>query len=436
MTGTLVEARFVGGARRKLRRPIFKHRGAAAEAASKSLKEAKKQDVVRFAAEEQSPTTVILDVLQDPLVETTSREIIPTESGPPILLLPAYAPKLLDISSRRVQSLTRARQSLTGGIIALTAWTIVAAVLYAHSYSGYPSLDDSWAVILFGSTAACPILTALLATKLEKLHPLPSAARAILQKMESTVLLFRVQAMGSHDVDEHAARKQELLVELQSLWKSLTEIGSGVKALEDDFWVDDISPDPTPSVTAPSTSSDESNHYSELPSLYAPKPNHKIALPLAHELEEPTEATPMLARRVDSSEALPKEPEPRCDDGRSPLDGDRYLELRLRTALDEKRKELASATFWHKSLNQTIALLTAGASATALLSLQWTIPIILAVSAAGTSVLNAGSFSSEERKVIVDKLQALEQQYCSEDPEAGGVDAVSWAQSVEAALVG
>jgi hypothetical protein len=101
------------------------------------------------------------------------------------------------------------------------------------------------------------------------------------------------------------------------------------------------------------------------------------------------------------------------DDGYSELSPEHYMNVRIQTFY---AKQSARIQWWQTIQDcseQGIQILMLGTSVTALISYQWTIPIIMAVAAALTNVLEIGDYrkSIASARLILQQLDDLQKRY-------------------------
>lgn len=335
----------------------------------------------------------------------------------PILKVPSFAWALHDIWTKEVARRHWWVAAYNLQILTFTAATIAAAVFYGHYFEGYPALDDHVAVALFASTVAFPPYVALLvkrkSTMLRK-KPLPMAL------LESIIFKFRAQAVDEWD---HQTAKDLLKKSTQKLCD-----GVSFQQLPEDFWEDDEDDDDH------ETDMESFSDSGLLECIMTTNVNHEElpCLPRDPEAAVPTETTPILVEEAtdDDSQVVKKEKE---DDRYSLLTADEYMEFRIDKIAGIKRDERNTLQSRQNLLQNAIKAITFSATGTALVSMQWILPVLLAVTAACGSALEFGSYdqSIEEVTEMVQKLDSIKSRW--EEEEDDSTDAL--VEEAEAAIL-
>jgi len=322
---------------------------------------------------------------------------------------------------------------------------------------------DVWACVLFGASLVLPMYVAALAQKRRRYvrqNPVDSFPVAA-GKIERELFLFRTlnnteegenQGVPNDSNKLVAERKSRLKERLREIWEEATASylpNDPSLELPEEFWDDDVEPEQQPqlerelspqSLVSPLAdvetgllTSDDGNDFSELPCPPRPdyyQPGYARRMPHAPmptavpatTIAVATETTPMLLsfsppdrdkqKSTDEPDANAKSAESVSEkviDKYSPLSMEEYVQVRVEPSLKTATTRVARKKLAQTVLNLTVQLFTVASTGTALLAMQWLIPILMAVTAACGSI---GNYTGLDHAVavetqLVDKLRAL-----------------------------
>lgn len=386
-------ARIVGGIRRsaKGRRPIFSHR-----LYQKDVTATTTSNKVKSNPEIHPEETMGIQNTDSESIEAETDENSPRSVATDIFhinsafdqrRLPVYAFPLLEQITNQSRNYQMKLFFLNVQIIPLTVLAIAAAVFYGRKYHGYPDVHDLVGLALWFATILLPLYIACLVPIRKNLGPM-DPFRKVAATLESQIYLFRLGVSPFEDAETCQTSFQK---SAQSLW-NLTHSS---QHLPEEFWKDEKLETGMPILEEEpqdQSTKDDLTIYLELPFPPQPRKNDLVDL----EAAESTEMSPMLK-----------------NDNRSALSEEDYRIYRLEHVIKSKMTRIQSLEFRVKALQRIIQLLTMGATGTAIVSMQWIIPIILALATAGGSILEASSYqrSIAMEKASVEKLEKFLQQW-------------------------
>jgi hypothetical protein len=276
-------------------------------------------------------------------------------------------------------------------IITFTAASIILAVLYGHYYGSnnnndtgfFPSLHNPGQLRTFIATIVLPLyVTIVMKSREGFLKKQPNLFPAAFTKTKAEIFKFRTR-VGPYQTNEAAQCKEVLATRIQDIWKTVHEVLDDAKlALPDRFWEEHQQAQSDAKGATPPTSS---------------KPMDEIDLEAQFD-DPPTEKTPCLSRAGQKNPASVNKSVSRHDgeddNDYLPLSFEEYMILRLQKRLDRKTSQVKFWQLEQNILNQSIMILTLSTSATAMLSLQWSIPILLALTTALSTMKKNGLFDN------------------------------------------
>jgi len=426
-------------------RPIFTHRTANNQHAI-SIFASKKQRAPPIQKKHAKPAAV--GELENLLLaeSTPARRKTRQQSQTP-LLVPLFALDLVqqcDAASRR---LNQTWTLCHAAVLFLTVSTVTAAVLYGVVYGSrfpcYTSLDcvlpnwKQWS--LYGGTVALPCLCArtvlLRRAVVKRGNPYPRLKALLVSE------LFHFRARVPPYQKEKPASLQALVQRLRQLYETQVLMAAKDPAhtldLAEDFWtvVEEPAKDDGATEIAAlmayeairretSTPTSTNFEYFDESLAYLPSIAPAAAVSTATtstsdgcDVEAQTtskESTPLLsnpdkgvAANDSKNNKNNNKPKALVDDGRSPLSPSAYAMLRLESLATAQKNTAASLSRRQHLLESTTTALTLSTSAMAVVSLQWAVPIVLAVAAAAQQGLDL-SFAAQQQAVAArDALERI-----------------------------
>jgi hypothetical protein len=393
-------ARIVGGMRRstKGRRPIFSHRPTPTTTDVPNTNKSKKVKSNPAISMAQNDTPLIQKTNPESVEAAEQNKCSPRSVATDILQnncysddvehhrrLPKYAYPLLEQITHQSRNHQMKWCCVHMQIIFLTVFTIAAAVFYGRYYPGYPDMHDLVGLGLWMVTILLPLYIAGLVHMRKQLGPV-DPFRKMAAMLESQIFLFRFGVAPFEDME---ICQTSFRNSAQSIWNS-THLSQQF-LLPEEFWNDEKLETNMPTLEEPNedlSQKDDLAVHREWP--FPPQPRHDwVDLEVA---TEPSEMSPMFQK-----------------DNRSALSEEDYRIYRLEHTIASKTTRIQTLEFRVNALQRSIQLLTMGATGTALVSMQWIIPIILALAAAGGSVLEVSSYQHSIRteKAAVEKLEKI-----------------------------
>ena len=277
---------------------------------------------------------------------------------------------------------------------------------------------------LFVCTLVLPAYVAFLVERRQKYQRKTRTANyeIVVARVEREIYLFRTRAVPPYNImesmDNVAGSKNSRQVFKERMQELLsTDAGNKnqhqlLLNLSENFWNDDDEAENGSSATAAS----EKQHHAS-PVQAESDDVELLNINYAELPRMPTETTPMLPKDnpktrsgSDSVQNTAEDDHEKDDDGRSMLSPEEYAQDRLNKVLEQKTSLLGLATGVQSILHALMQILTLAASAAALFSLQWIVPIILAITAAIAGVEEVTHLNQRisVEKQVVDKLEVMQ----------------------------
>lgn len=313
-----------------------------------------------------------------------------------------YAWSFYDVANSHSKLKKRSAESLHIQLMTCTLVSIIASIVYDQVYGGGGHPKGGIQLFVFVLTILLPLYITSLKQESDNNNPVVrwAAFKVAAAKMESEIFKFRAQVGPYRAAEKTESSMQRPLYHFSTKTR---ETWLGIKQylhddgmfLPDDFW--ELNP-PNGGRQTSSTETDAPTW--GLSSLKTKSPL-SICGGWFHKNEvwdvPPNESTPML--KVDQHGEITEEepidedyddedpPEKVfVDDHYSPMTADEYIEHRMKGQMRKKVERLQQMVDRNQKTSKVIKLITVFSGATAALSLQWCVPIILGVTAAlGTS---------------------------------------------------
>ena len=289
-------------------------------------------------------------------------------------------------------------------LVFFTLISIVASVLYEKIYGGVEHASTNIQLAIYVSTILLPLyITSLKQESNEGVAKINWAAFKIAAtRIESEILKFRCQ-VGPYRVAEKTeiALLQPVKVFANKIKLILGTVSKG-NLIEDamiippDFWAFDVDAH----MATLKSGEEEEKASSLVPSTIGHAGNDGISFdshsmnsdPLLTEKETTNydstkdalgydEEMP-LTGKIDNDDASTDSSACFVDDKYCPIKADNFIELRMQEAMHKKAGKIQKMVARNKSANFVTKMITIGSGATAALSMQWAVPIVLGVTAA------------------------------------------------------
>lgn len=349
-----------------------------------------------------------------------------------------YAWSFYDIAHKHSKLRKRSAENLHLQLVIFTLVSIIASVLYDQAYGGGGSPTGGFQLFVFVMTILLPLYITSLKQESDNNNPVVrwAAFRVAAARLESEIFKFRAQVGPYRAADKTERSMQEPLrhfsKKTQDIWLGIKQFlhDDGME-ISDNFWEYG---DSTPATSAskgkklpkPKQKGKIKSFFStisaRLPTLKKTKVDAADDVPAnettpilgdtfmdetfigniqekhsgdAQEETSPGKMESNLAEDVSSvsssqSSSIVEMPpdeedpveEPFVDDRYSPLTAEQYIDCRMKGNMRSKADDLQLMVGRNSKISKTIKLVTIFSGATAALSLQWAVPIVLGVTAA------------------------------------------------------
>jgi len=305
-----------------------------------------------------------------------------------------YAWSLHAICTQHSRRKKLSAENLHLQLVFFTLISITASVLYEKIYGGATHGSSNTQLTVYVLTILLPLyITSLKQESNEGLAMMNWAAFKIAaSRIESEILKFRCQ-VGPYRVEEKTEIALQKPVEaFTSKIKTILNSVSKGNLVEDamvippNFW--DFNVDAHMSTLAKNSGD---NGISSNPHCTASNDGGLVEDSLVAKESTPLlptkvsgggfdEEMPMVNNVVDDDLSIDSTA---CfvDDKYCPIKTDNYIELRMQVAMHKKAKRIQKMAARNKIINNMTKMITIGSGATAALSLQWAVPIVLGVTA-------------------------------------------------------
>jgi hypothetical protein len=284
-----------------------------------------------------------------------------------------YAWSFYNVAQVHANQKKKATESLHLRLLAFTLVSVIASIVYDQLYSGSRSPQGKVQMLIFVSTILLPLYVTSLKQESDKSNPISkwSAFRVATAKLESEIFKFRCQVAPYRADEKNEASMRKTVTaftnKTRSIWasiqKHLTDDGMSIP---DDFW----------SEGSPLVETEEAKVMTgEALSKAVPA------------IESPSDETTALLAEIPTQEKVIEEDEEDpdeligVDDHYSPLKIDDYVELRMNGTMGEAVTALDVMVIRNAHVSNAIKFITILSGGAAALSMQWMVPIILAVTA-------------------------------------------------------
>ncbi len=338
-----------------------------------------------------------------------------------------YAWSLHGICNQHSRRKKYSAENLHVQLVFFTLISIVASVLYEKIYGGVKHAKTHIQLIIYVSTIILPLyVTSLKQESNEGLAMINWASFKIAAtRIESEILKFRCQ-VGVYRVEEKTETAlqrpvQIFATKIRNILNSVskTNLTEDSLSLPPTFWEFDAAAHMLP----PKSSDDGVKAVSppprpaqmQVPSTIGHSGNDGISF----ESESIEEETPILEKtdkygsttegydeemptmnsklnNIEGDDASTDSSVQFIDDKYCPIKTDDYIELRMQTAMHTKARKIEKMATRNKTINFVIKIITIGSGATAAVSLQWAVPIILGLTA---SLGTGQEFRSYPRRI-------------------------------------
>ena len=335
-----------------------------------------------------------------------------------------YAWSFHDVAERQTKAKKFSAEVLHAQLVLFTLSSISASVFYNEFYGSH-SPKNTAELFLFVATIIIPLYITSLKQESEKSNPAIRwrAFKVATARLESEIFKFRCQ-VGPYRADEKSESAMRLPLtrfseNTSAIWEAVHPfLADDEMDIPPDFWeasspIGDLAK--LSKAAAADAQAIAAGGGSSTLDGVATSRNIDIEAQAAA-----TESTTLLQRSaVGSSTPAPSssptpdaplttmtvedddDPDPPTmaelgDDHYSPLTADDYIELRMKTIMQNKNDELKKVVRRNDRISSTIKIVTVFSGATAALSLQWLVPIVLGL----TALLSAGQEFRKYRQRI------------------------------------
>lgn len=324
-------------------------------------------------------------------------------------------------------------------LVFYTLSSIVISVLYEKVYSGSTPHNSKIQLVLYVSTILLPLyITSLKQESNEGLALMNWAAFKIAAiRIESEIFKFRCQ-VGPYRVEEKteiALQKpvKAFATKIKNILSSVLKgnLVEDAMVIPPNFWEFDVEAHMSPLINK-SIAGAGADAKPPLPTMIIAGGNNDGISFDSHSANndvrrgEPSsvaiESTPLLSSKVAGGggcdEEMPMGNTNANDDDSStdssacfvddkycPVKTDDYIELRMQQAMHKKALQIQNMASRNKSINFVTKMITIGSGGTAALSLQWAVPIVLAVTA---SLGTGQEFRSYPRRIDLGNAMVMQ----------------------------
>lgn len=309
-----------------------------------------------------------------------------------------YAWSFHDVAKRQTAAKKRESEILHGQLVFFTLAAVSAAVLYNKYFIAAHSSSGPLQIVVFVLTIILPLYVTSLKQESDKNNPAVRwrAFKIAAAKMESEIFRFRcqVEEYRAEEKTESSMRKPltSFSQNTAAIWATVRpQLADDEMGIPGDFW-EETSP-----VGALAKVADVVHGVREAVTADAGNVQADI------EAGPPNVSTPLLGdekaasddHEDDDDDDEPSQAES-GDNHYSPMTADDYIELRMKKVMQAKNSELKVAVSRNEKISFAIKLVTILSGATAALSLQWVVPIVLGF----TAFLGAGQEFRKYRQRI------------------------------------
>lgn len=285
-----------------------------------------------------------------------------------------YAWSFYNVAQVHSHQKKKETESLHLRLLVFTLVEVIASILYDQLYRGSRSPQGKVHVLIFVSTILLPLYVTSLKQESDKSKPISkwSVFRIATAKLESEIFKFRCQVAPYRTDEKNEASMRKTATaftnKTRSIWASIqNHLADDRMSIPGDFWGDG-----SPLVETEETIPLKGETLARaIPTIGSPADENTAFLAVI----------PTQEKVIDDDEEDPEEILD-VDDHYSPLKVDEYVELRMNGTMGEDVTALDEMVNRNASVSNAIKFITILSGGAAALSLQWMVPIILAVTAA------------------------------------------------------
>ena len=333
------------------------------------------------------------------------------------LIVSNYALQLVDLcrsAGKRHHALLAAWNTV---VLLCTVFAVLAAVWYGHTAEDSLLAATAHQWVLFAATVVLPCLTVWSIQSRKALVSRGNPFPEVQARVESEIFYFRARVSP---YKKHAMAEKLLLDKLEGIYRKYVLDTGHSLSLEDGFWkLDDegeqsLATKPEleikeaeQQIPSPTSTLDfDATLYACLPFL----PSSTNSSQSEADIEapappsKPNEHTPLLVSKKETSDDIEGSKKPKAleeDDRRSQVTPHEYQVLRLEKLLSQQSQKVERLTQQKRQLETVASFLTLSTSAMALASLQWAVPMVLALAAGASQVMELTGLGRQYEQAMV-----------------------------------